>query len=151
MSHLLQTNFVMPTTGSLPSYIPLGVPSPVVAVVTSGSFSDVTGSWASPPVDVRHMDRVSAICITSGTLAGTFSMQVSNDPGPRENDGSGPSSNNVVNWYTPPSLSVDNGAVPGQTALLLQFNAFRFVRINFSYVSGSGPGLVEFSGQGPHY
>jgi hypothetical protein len=160
MSHAKITTFVMPTTSSLPHFLP-------GPLVTSGSqhnntvdFNLFSGSYTSPPILIDHADRVGLTGILSGSTAGvsgTWSMQICNDPGPSENQLGqlgAPWATTLVNWFSPPDLTAVVGAQQSIAAIVLQYNpGWRWARASWVPTSNSTQtvGLVEFTWQGPKF
>lgn len=114
-----------------------------VTMMSAGDMS--TASLTTIGLDIQQLYSYAIGAVFSGTMAGTFVLQVSSDivlmaPG------SDPAAN-VINWYdyTDSAVSISEG---GNYLWNVNPAGYRWVRLKYTKSSGTGSLSVYFDGKG---
>lgn len=113
-----------------------------IQIVSSASM---VGNINSNGVDLQQLNLESISAVYTGAPVGSIKIQVSNDIVPVA-PGSNPSAN-VVNWsdYTGSPSAV---SAAGNVTYNLTFAGYRWVRLVYTFTSGTGTLNVYFTGKG---
>lgn len=106
---------------------------------------DMSGNLASNGVDVNQIFMFSIQAVFTGAPVGSLKVQVSNDDVP-DAPGSNPSAN-VVNWvdYTGSATAVSGS---GNFMWIISNGGYKWVRIAYTFTSGTGSLSLLYSGKG---
>lgn len=128
-----------------------------MAVPFSGTLSTDTGtkldgsttvnaSFNTGAVFLEHVNHYSVQMVVTSTLAGTVKLQASMDIGPKLQGGYD-TANAVSNWndITGATSSVSNGS---PVIFNVSNVGYRWVRVVFTFSSGSGTVVMTFGGKG---
>lgn len=110
-----------------------------------------TGSFNSNPVNIESAERWNFLAFTSGSVTGTLSVQVSNDPGLPPTF-TFPVAQNIQNWAT---LSTSQQVMAANTTtydFAFDGNSYIWARLVFGAAVGStGSMLWNSNTQGPRF
>lgn len=107
---------------------------------------DMSGNLESNGEDLNQIFMFSIQAIFPGSPVGSLKLQVSNDSVPVSPVATNPS-NNVVNWvdYTQSITPVSSA---GNFMWIVSDSGYRWVRLVYTAISGTGQLTVSYSGKG---
>jgi hypothetical protein len=109
------------------------------------SAGNMIANINSPGIDLQDIKGISLQAIYTGSPNGTLKVQVSNDI--VDVGSSNDQASSVINWTDYPSSSVAISAAGSSIWNYDGFN-YRWIRLVFTFSSGTGTLNVSFSGKG---